>query len=94
MGHGRHHLIKLTVALRFQRTISLVHIMDYFSLLSLYIANAPDSDRKDLLSELELMKKLKPHPHVIKLVACVTESGKRINIPSGVLLRRFSSCIM
>ena len=62
--------------------------MDYFSLLSLYIANAPDSDRKDLLSELELMKKLKPHPHVIKLVACVTESGKRINIPLGVLLRR------
>ena len=55
--------------------------MDYFSLLSLYIANAPDSDRKDLLSELELMKKLKPHPHVIKLVACVTETGKRINIP-------------
>ena len=54
--------------------------MDYFSLLSLYIANAPDSDRKDLLSELELMKKLKPHPHVIKLMACVTESGKRIRI--------------
>ncbi|XP_020616007.1 tyrosine kinase receptor Cad96Ca-like, partial [Orbicella faveolata] len=24
--------------------------------------NAPDSDRKDLLSELEVMKKLKPHP--------------------------------
>jgi len=23
---------------------------------------------------LELMKKLKPHPHVIKLIACVTES--------------------
>ena len=80
------------MAPRFQRTISLEHIMDYFSLLSLYIANAPDSDRKDLLSELELMKKLKPHPHVIKLVACVTESGKRINIPLGVLLRRLSSC--
>ncbi|XP_068685780.1 angiopoietin-1 receptor-like isoform X2 [Montipora foliosa] len=37
-------------------------------------ANAPPSDRKDLLSELELMKKLKPHPHVIKLIGCVTES--------------------
>ena len=82
------------MALGFQRTISLVQIMDYFSLLSLYVANAPDSDRKDLLSELELMKKLKPHPHVIKLVACVTESGKRINIPLGVLLRRFSFCII
>ena len=40
------------------------------------VENAPESDRKDLLSELELMKKLKPHPHVIKLIACVTESGK------------------
>ena len=33
-----------------------------------HIENAPDSDRKDLLSELELMKTLKPHPHVIKLI--------------------------
>ena len=40
------------------------------------IENAPDSDRKDLLSELELMKNLKPHPHVIKLIGCVTETGK------------------
>ena len=38
--------------------------------------DAPESDRKDLLSELELMKGLKPHPHVIKLMGCVTESGK------------------
>ena len=38
-------------------------------------ANAPASDRKDLLSELELMKKLKSHPHVIRLIGCVTESG-------------------
>ena len=47
-----------------------------------FVANAPDSDRNDLLSELEVMKKLKPHPHVIKLMGCVTESGKgnRINI--------------
>ena len=40
------------------------------------IENAPESDRKDLLSELELMKKLKPHPHVIKLMGCVTKTGK------------------
>ena len=43
-------------------------------------ANAPDSDRRDLLSELELMKTLKPHPHVIKLMGCVTESGNGKNI--------------
>ena len=40
------------------------------------VANAPDSDRKDLLAEVELMKKLKPHPHVIKLLGCVTVTGK------------------
>ncbi|XP_067030320.1 fibroblast growth factor receptor 3-like isoform X2 [Acropora muricata] len=37
-------------------------------------ANAPESDKRDLKSELELMKTLKPHPHVIKLLGCVTES--------------------
>jgi len=39
-------------------------------------ANAPESDKRDLKSELELMKTLKPHPHVIKLLGCVAESGK------------------
>ncbi|XP_022810419.1 proto-oncogene tyrosine-protein kinase receptor Ret-like [Stylophora pistillata] len=38
--------------------------------------NASESEKKDLLSELELMKQLKPHPHVIKLLGCVTKSGK------------------
>jgi len=42
-----------------------------------YIAeNAPETDRRDLLSELEIIKQLQPHPHVIKLLGCVTESGK------------------
>ena len=37
---------------------------------------ASESERKDLLSELELMKQLKPHRYVIKLLGCVTKSGK------------------
>ena len=41
-----------------------------------FVADAPESDKKDLLSELEVMKTLKPPPHVIKLLGCVTESGK------------------
>ena len=41
-----------------------------------YLANASESDRRNLLSELNLMKKLKSHPHVIKLMGCVTVSGK------------------
>ena len=39
------------------------------------LENARPTDRKDLLLELELMKSLKPHPHVIKLLGCVTETG-------------------
>ena len=38
--------------------------------------NASESERKDLLSELELMKQLKPHPYIIKLLGCVAKSGK------------------
>ena len=28
------------------------------------------------MAELDTMKQLKPHPHVIKLLGCVTESGE------------------
>ncbi|XP_078379478.1 tyrosine-protein kinase receptor Tie-1-like isoform X3 [Oculina patagonica] len=53
-------------------------------------ANAAESDRKDLLSELELIKKLKPHPHVIKLMGCVTETDPMLvlieYVPFGDLL--------
>ena len=38
-------------------------------------ANAAESDKKDLMKELDTMKQLKPHPYVIKLLGCVTESG-------------------
>ena len=39
------------------------------------VGKARETDKKNLLSELEVMKTLKPHPHVIKLLGCVTESG-------------------
>ena len=42
----------------------------------LFLASAPESDTRDLLSELEVMKTLKPHRHVIRLLGCVTETGK------------------
>ena len=45
--------------------------------LLLHVANAPESyNNEDLKAELELLKTLKPHPHVIRLLGCVTESGK------------------
>ena len=58
---------------RFCCHISLISTCFY---LLIQTANAPESDKRDLKSELELMKTLKPHPHVIKLLGCVTESGK------------------
>ncbi|XP_068685530.1 fibroblast growth factor receptor 3-like isoform X2 [Montipora foliosa] len=53
-------------------------------------ANAPASDKRDLKSELDLMKTLKPHPHVIKLLGCVTETDPLLvlieYVPYGDLL--------
>jgi len=33
---------------------------------------ATESEKRDLLSELKLLKKLKPHPHIIRLLGCIT----------------------
>ena len=38
-------------------------------------ANAAESYKRELMKELETMKKLERHPHIIKLLGCVTESG-------------------
>ena len=64
----------------------------YFFFGCFCLANAPASDKKDLLSELELMKKLKPHPHVIKLLGCVTETGKRC--VEGVKFQFLEICVL
>ena len=41
-----------------------------------------------MLRELETMKQLKPHPHVIKLLGCVTETGKLLKICIKLLMDR------
>ena len=51
-----------------------------YLLFRLFLTSPPESDRKDLLSELDVMKTLKPHPHVIRLLGCVTETGKKTAI--------------
>ncbi|XP_027037229.1 tyrosine kinase receptor Cad96Ca-like [Pocillopora damicornis] len=52
--------------------------------------DAAESDKRDLMKELETMKKLKKHPHVIKLLGCVTESEEPLvlieYVPFGDLL--------
>ncbi|XP_022809433.1 proto-oncogene tyrosine-protein kinase receptor Ret-like [Stylophora pistillata] len=53
-------------------------------------SDASALEKKDLLSELDLMKQLDPHPHVIKLLGCVTNSGSLMvlieYVPYGDLL--------
>ena len=56
--------------------IKSFHILSWLSL-----GNAAESDKRDLMAELDTMKQLKPHPHVIKLLGCVTESGELIHGP-------------
>jgi len=53
--------------------------------------NSSSSDLKDLLSELNLLKKLKPHPNVIHLLGCLTKDvirckGRREFRPPLVIL--------
>lgn len=48
-----------------------------FEFLLLLTDGSAESERRDLLSELNLLKKLKPHPHIIRLLGCVTtDQGK------------------
>ncbi|CAH3147000.1 unnamed protein product [Pocillopora meandrina] len=53
-------------------------------------ANAKVSYKRELMKELETMKKLKKNPHVIKLLGCVTESEELLvlieYVPFGDLL--------
>ncbi|KXJ22439.1 Tyrosine kinase receptor Cad96Ca [Exaiptasia diaphana] len=42
-------------------------------------ADASPLDKKDLLSELEVMKSLKTHPNVVKLKGCITTSAVKCN---------------
>ena len=48
-----------------------VSLLIYFPCL----AEALESDKEDLEKELEIMKSLEPHKHVISLLGCVTETG-------------------
>ena len=56
----------------------ILHIISVNQILLLVFnapANATESDKRDLMKELDTMKQLKPHPYVIKLLGCVTKSG-------------------
>ena len=57
----------------------------FWSRFDFISANASEPDKRDLMKELETMKQLKPHPHVIKLLGCVMESGEPTMIQPRVV---------
>ena len=48
----------------------------YFFFFFSYEANATGKDKQDMITELNVMMSLKPHPHVLKLIGCCSSSGK------------------
>ena len=55
--------------------------------------NAAETDKRDLMKELDTMKQLKPHPHVIKLLGCVTESGELVQLFAFAVEKRVCSVL-
>ena len=41
--------------------------------------SATTKDKQDMVTELNVMMSLKPHPHVVKLIGCCSLSGKSHN---------------
>jgi len=44
--------------------------------LSLLTEDATERERRDLLSEMSVLKQFEPHPHVIRLYGCVSTEGQ------------------
>ena len=40
-----------------------------------FLGDAQKKDLQDMLTELDLMKTLRPHPHVVELIGCWIEKG-------------------
>lgn len=53
--------------------------------LSPFEDDATKKDLKDILTELDLMKSLKPHPHVVRLIGCCTEKGTKFDLSMNSL---------
>ena len=72
--------IKITGTEYFEGTNEQDYVRDTVTKVFLIFAvaeNSSRSDRMDLLSELDLLKKLKPHPNVIQLLGCLTKDVLR-----------------
>ena len=56
---------------------TFLFFLSFFFFFFFFFASdkAPETNKKDLLAEYELMKQLQPHPNVIRLMGAVTLSG-------------------
>ena len=61
------------------KTICLKHAKTFLGSTTVAVkmlkANASESEKRDLLQELAIMKLLEPHPNVVRLLGCCTEKG-------------------
>lgn len=65
----------------FETTSSVVALKTSWNVcLSPFEDDATKKDLKDILTELDLMKSLKPHPHVVRLIGCCTEKGTKFDL--------------
>ncbi|XP_078355935.1 proto-oncogene tyrosine-protein kinase receptor Ret-like, partial [Oculina patagonica] len=69
IGHGEFGLVKKGCALNVSKLGGWIMVA-----VKTLKEDANESHRKDLLSELQVMKGLAPHKHVIELLACITKS--------------------
>ncbi|XP_068685321.1 uncharacterized protein [Montipora foliosa] len=72
IGRGQFALIKKGFALNVNEKGGWVPVA--VKTLNFYEEEANELYRKDMMSELSLMKRLSPHKNVIQLLACITES--------------------
>ena len=56
--------------------VLFIYLFIYLFISFSYEANATGKDKQDMITELNVMMSLKPHPHVLKLIGCCSSSGK------------------
>ena len=53
-----------------------LHVYWFPRIFPSFEETATAKDIEDMVTELNVMKRLKPHPHVLKLIGCCGHSGK------------------
>ena len=56
--------------------VSVFFVSTFYSFMYIYEDDAQSDEKRDFLQELEMMKSLEQHPHVVMLHGCCTRTGK------------------